>query len=472
MTESPDRVVVPPQSVWDTIRESLRGSDLDFTDAPLGRSVILLAIPMVLEMVMESIFAVTDIFFVSKLGSAAVAAVGLTESLLALVYALAMGLGMAVTAVVSRRIGEKHADGAAHAAAQGVLFGVVLAAGLGLFGFLNAPRLLARMGASPEVLTIGTGFARVMLGGEATVILLFVLNAAFRGAGDPAIAMRVLWISNAINIVLGPCLIFGVGPLPRLGVTGAAVATTIGRGTGALIAFVALVRPNHRLHVEWRHFCPDLAIIRSLLDIGSAATLQFLVGSTSWIGMMRIVSTFGSVALAGYTIAIRVVIFAILPAWGLANAAATMVGQNLGAAKPERAERAAWTACRYNLAFLTALGALFVLFAPVLTGVFGHDAEAARMAALALRIMSAGFPLYAFGMVLTQAFNGAGDTWTPTWLNFLVFWCLQIPAAWLLAKPLGLGPSGAFIAVSVAFAVLAGASTLLFRRGQWKLQVV
>ncbi len=463
---------MPPATAWGTIREALRGSHLDFTDAPIGRAVILLAIPMVLEMVMESIFAVSDIFFVSKLGPAAVAAVGLTESLLALVYALAMGLGMAVTAVVARRVGEKDGDGAAHAAAQAVLFGIVLAAILGTFGSLYAPHLLALMGASPDVLAVGTGFARVMLGGEATVILLFLLNAAFRGAGDPAIAMRVLWISNGVNIVLGPCLIFGVGPFPQLGVTGAAVATTIGRGIGASLAFVALVRPNNRLHVTLRHFVPDLAVIRSLLGIGASATLQFLVGSSSWIGMMRIIATFGSVALAGYTIAIRIVIFAILPAWGLASAAATMVGQNLGAHKPERAEQSVWIACRYNFAFLAVLAVLFVIFAPVMSSWFGHDPETARGAALALRIMSAGFPLYAFGMVLTQAFNGAGDTWTPTWLNFLVFWCVQIPLAWLLATTFGLGPTGGFIAISIAFSLLAGAAALLFRRGRWKLTEV
>lgn len=427
---------------------------------------------MVVEMAMESIFAVTDIFFVSKLGAAAVASVGLTESLLAIVYALALGLGTAVTAIVARRIGEKDPDGAAHAAAQGVLLGVIVAIVLGSLGSIFAPQLLALLGATPAVLTQGTGFARVMLGGEASVILLFLLNAAFRGAGDPAIAMRVLLISNAINIVLGPCLIFGVGPFPALGVTGAAIATTIGRGTGALIAFLTLVRGNHRLAVGVRHFRPDGSQMGALVRLAGAATFQFIIGTASWIGLVRIISLFGSVELAGYTVAIRLLIFALLPAWGLANAAATLVGQNLGAGKPERAEQSVWTACKYNLAFLTALGVIFVALAPTLTGFFGHDAEVSRVAARALRIMSIGFPCYAYGMVVMQAFNGAGDTWTPTWLNFLIFWCWEIPLAWLLAKPLGWGATGGFVAIPIAFSTMAVVGAVLFRRGRWQVQRV
>lgn len=433
---------------------------------------MLLAIPMVIEMAMESVFAVTDIFFVSKLGAAAVAAVGLTESMLAVVYALAMGIGTAVTAVVSRRIGEKHPDGAAHAAAQGVLLGVIVAIVLGSVGSVFAPQLLALMGASRDVLAQGTGFARVMLGGEASVILLFLLNAAFRGAGDAAIAMRVLLISNAINIVLGPCLIFGVGPFPELGVTGAAIATTVGRGTGALIAFLTLVRGDHRLHVGLKHFTPDLIQMGALIRLASSATFQFIIGTASWIGLVRIISLFGSVELAGYTVAIRLLIFALMPAWGLANAAATLVGQNLGAGKPERAERSVWTVCKYNLGFLTAIGVVFVVFAPTLTGFFGHDPDVSRVAALALRIMSIGFPCYAFGMVVMQAFNGAGDTWTPTWLNFLIFWCWEIPLAWLLAKPLGWGATGGFAAIPIAFSTMAVVGAILFRRGRWKAQRV
>jgi putative MATE family efflux protein len=455
-----------------TIREAIRGSDQDFTEGPLGRAVVLLAIPMVVEMAMESIFAVTDIFFVSKLGASAVAAVGLTESLLAVVYALAMGMGTAVTAIVSRRIGEKHPEGAAHAAAQGLLLGVLIAFVLGSLGSIFAPQLLALMGASPEVLAQGTGFARVMLGGEASVILLFLLNAAFRGAGDAAIAMRVLLISNAINIVLGPCLIFGIGPFPQLGVTGAAVATTVGRGTGALIAFLTLVGGSHRLRVGLKHFAPDLIQMRALMRLAGSATFQFILGTASWIGLVRIIAMFGSEELAGYTVAIRLLVFAILPAWGLANAAATLVGQNLGAGKPDRAEQSVWVACRYNLAFLSVLGVIFVVFAPALTGMFGHDAEVSRVAALGLRIMSLGFPCYAFGMVVMQAFNGAGDTWTPTWLNFVIFWCWEIPLAWLLSKSLGWGATGGFAAIPIAFSTMTFVGAMLFRRGRWRTRVV
>ena len=462
----------PSPSNWSTIREAIRGSHQDFTEGPLGRAVVLLAIPMVIEMAMESVFAVTDIFFVSKLGAAPVAAVGLTESLLAVVYALAMGLGTAVTAVVSRRIGEKDPEGASHASAQGVLLGLIVAVVLGSLGSVFAPQLLVLMGASPDVLAVGSGFARVMLGGEASVILLFLLNAAFRGAGDAAIAMRVLLVSNAINIVLGPCLIFGVGPFPELGVTGAAVATTIGRGTGALLAFVTLTRGTHRLTVRLRHFVPDTTQMRTLLSLSGSATFQFMIGTASWIGLVRIISMFGSVQLAGYTVAIRLLIFALMPAWGLANAAATLVGQNLGAKKPERAEQSVWTACRYNLVCLTVIGILFVAFAPTLTSFFGRDVEVARIAALALRIMSIGFPCYAFGMVVMQAFNGAGDTWTPTWLNFVVFWCWEIPLAWILAGPLGWGATGGFAAIPIAFSTLAAVGALLFRGGKWKLQRV
>ena len=458
--------------LWATVRSALSGAERDYTTGPVGQAVILLAIPMVLEMALESVFAVTDIFFVSRLGAAAVATVGLTESLLAIVYALAMGLGIGVTAIVSRRIGEKNPDGAAHAAAQGLLLGVLVAAVLGATGATFAPQLLTLMGASPEVLRVGTSFARIMLGGEVTVILLFLLNAGFRGAGDPAIAMRVLWISNAINIVLGPLLIFGVGPFPELGVTGAAIGTTIGRGVGALLAFRAMITPGHRLYLRARHFAFDAKVMGTMLRLASSATLQFLIGTASWIGLVRIIAGFGSVALAGYTIAIRLVIFAILPSWGLSNATATIVGQGLGAGKPERAEAGVWTACRYNFVFLGVLGICFVGAAPQLVSVFGRDAAVTAVAAKGLRIIAIGFPLYAFGMVLTQALNGAGDTWTPTWLNLAVFWCLEIPLAWVLSHGLGLGPDGAFWSVAIAFSVLAGAAALVFRRGRWKSRVV
>jgi putative MATE family efflux protein len=462
----------PRQSAWATIREALNGSEQDFTTGPVPRAVILLAIPMVLEMVLESVFAVTDVFFVSRLGAAAVAAVGLTESLLVVIYSLAMGLGIAVTAVVARRWGEKDPDGAAHAAAQAVILGVIVAVILSVTGVLLAEDLLRLMGADDEVVAIGLGYTQVMLGGEVTVILLFLLNAAFRGVGDAAIAMRVLWIANSINIVLDPLLIFGVGPFPELGVTGAAVATTTGRAIGVLVAFRTLVRPGHRLSVHARHFRIDLPVITSMIRLSGTATLQFLIGSASWIGLVRLIATFGNAAVAGYTVAIRLVIFGIMPAWGLSNAASTMVGQALGAKLPDRAEEAVRVAGWFNLVFLGALGVFYLALAPWVVSWFGSDPAVTAVAERALRIVALGFPLYALGMVLTNAFNGAGDTWTPTWLNFFVFWLWEIPLAWVLAKPLGVGVDGVFWAIVIAFCTLTGASWVVWRRGKWRTTVV
>lgn len=454
---------------WSTIREAIRGSGQDYTRGSVGRSVVLLAIPMVLEMVLESLFAVTNVFFVGRLGADAVSVVGLTESLLAVVYAFAMGLGIAVTATVARRIGEQDPDAAARAAAQGVLIGLMVALVFGGLGAWLAPDLLALMGASPEVVATGAAFTRIILGGEASVILLFLLNAAFRGAGDAAIAMRILWLSSGLNIVLDPCLIFGLGPFPELGVTGAAVATTIGRSVGALVAFRELFRPGRRFQVRWAHFRPAPALMGHLVRLSGAAVFQFIIGTASWIGLVRILAGFGSQALAGYTIGIRIVIFAILPSWGLSNAAATMVGQGLGSGQPERAERAVWTACKYNFAFLAALGLVFVIGAPAIAGLFTSDPAVRALAADCLRVIAAGFPAYAFGMVLTQSFNGAGDTWTPTWINLGIFWLGEIPLAWVLAYPAGMGPHGAFLAVALAFSLLAAVSAVIFRRGRWKL---
>lgn len=462
----------PPQGFWRSVGQALRGTEHDYTSGPIGRALLLLSIPMVLEMAMESVFAVVDIFFVSRLGAEAVAAVGLTESLLTIVYALAMGLGIGVTALVARRIGEKDADGAAHAAVQAILLALGIAAVLGVAGSLLAPRLLALMGASPEVIGVGVGYARVMLGGEAAIIILFVVNAIFRGAGDAAIAMRVLWLANLINIVLCPCLIFGLGPFPRLGVTGAAVATTTGRSIGALFALWRLSRPDGRVPVARRHLAPDLRIMGQIVRLAGSATVQMLIGTASWTAMARILATFGSPVLAGYTVAMRVIVFAILPSYGMSNAAATMVGQALGAGKPERAEKAVWKACLYNLAFLGAIGVVFVLLAGPIVRLFSTDPEVVRHGSTALRVVALGFPLYAFGMVLTQAFNGAGDTWTPTWVNLAVFWLFEIPLAYLLAHSAGFGPTGAFWAITVAFSSLAVVSGLLFRRGRWKTKVV
>src|SRR5687768_9609503 len=365
----------PPPGFWSSAREALRGSHQDYTDGPIGRSILLLSVPMVLEMAMESVFAIVDIFFVSRLGADAVAAVGLTESLLAIVYALAMGLGIGATALVARRIGEKNPEGAAFSAVQAITLALIISAVLGITGSLLAPRLLATMGASPEVIRTGTGYARVMLGGEAAIIILFVVNAIFRGAGDAAIAMRVLWLANLINIILCPCFIFGLGPFPALGVTGAAVATTIGRSTGAAFAIWRLTRPDGRIPVGRRHLALDFRVMGQILRLSGTATLQMLVGTASWIGLARILATFGSPVLAGYTVGMRIVVFALLPSFGLSNAAATMVGQGLGAGKPERAERAVWKACTYNLVFLGIVGIVFVALAGPIIRLFSSDPE-------------------------------------------------------------------------------------------------
>ena len=460
-------------SFWTIVRESVRGEvHHDFTVGPIGRAVLLLAVPMVLEVVLESVFAVADIFWVSRLGPDAVASVGLTESLLTVIYALAMGLGIGATAVVARRIGEKDPEGAARAAVQALALALLVSVVLGTAGALLAPRLLALMGASPGVIETGRGYATIMLGGEAAIIVLFVANAIFRGAGDAAIAMRVLWLANIINIVLGPLLIFGPGPFPALGVTGAAIATTTGRSIGAIYAVTRLFRQASRIPVGRRHLRVDVVVMRQILSLSGSATLQNLIGMASWIGLVRILAGYGSEALAGYTIAVRLIIFALLPSWGLSNAAATMVGQSLGARKPERAERAVWQAGAYNARFLVAVGILFFVAAPLILRAFTSDPVVSDYAVHCLRIVALGYPLYAYGMVLTQSFNGAGDTWTPTWLNLLCFWIFEIPLAWGLSGPAGFGPSGVFWAIMASFSLLALASAVLFRRGRWKTRVV
>jgi len=459
-------------SWWSVVRDAVRGIPHDYTAGSIGRSIVLLAIPMVLEMAMESIFAVVDVFWVSRLGPDAVATVGLTESMLTLVYTAAMGLSIGVAAVVARRIGERRPDAAAEAAVQGIALGLVVAVGVAVLGIALAPRLLALMGASPSVTAIGSGYTRMMLGGSATVLLLFLINAIFRGAGDAAIAMRVLWLANAINILLGPCLIFGLGPFPQLGVTGAAVATTIGRGTGVLYQLYRLSRGDARVAVRRIHLALKPAVMANLLRLSGSGTFQVLIGTASYIGLVRIVSTFGSAALAGYTIAIRLVIFCLLPSWGLSNAAATLVGQSLGAKNPERAERAVWIAGAYNMVFLGIVGLVFIVLAGPIVHLFTDDPSAAPIGALALRTMSYGFVFYALGMVLTQAFNGAGDTWTPTWINLVCFWLWEIPLAYVLARVLDFGPVGVFLAITVGYSSLALVSLVLFRRGRWKLRQV
>lgn len=457
---------------WTIFKEAVRGSQRDFTKGPLGTAIFLLAVPMILEMVMESVFAVVDIFFVAKLGADAVAIVGITESLMAIVYAIAMGLGIGATATVARRVGEKDLDGAARSAMHVIYVGLIVAAVLAVAGVYFAEDFLRAMGASEAAIGQGVNFTRVMLGGNGVVIFLFLLNAIFRGAGDAAIAMRVLWLANLLNIVLAPCFIFGVWLFPELGVTGAAVGTTIGRGVGVLYAASRLFRHDGRLTIGagQRSFSPEL--LWKIVTLSASATLQLIIGTASWIGLVRIVSGFGSEAVAGYTIGIRIVVFALLPSLGMSNAAATLVGQSLGANDPERAERAVWKAAFYNACFLTTVGVIFVALAPQIVGLFTQEPAVAKYAADGLRIIALGFLFYAYGMVLETSFNGAGDTWTPTYINLGIFWLFEIPLAYLLAYRFGLGTYGVFWAITVAFSALAVVAALLFRRGRWKTKVV
>jgi putative MATE family efflux protein len=460
------------QGVWATLREAIRGTSQDLTSAPLGRAVALLAIPMVLEMSMESLFAVVDIFWVSKLGADAVALVGVSETLMSLVYTVAVGLSAGATATVARRTGEKDREGAARAAFQVIIAAVALSALLGVLGVVFAPRLLGAMGAASAMASHGSAYTKIMLGGNATVLFLFVLNAIFRGAGDAAIAMRSLWIANILNMLLGPCFIFGLGPIPALGVTGAAIATTIGRGVGVVYQMVALVRGGRRITIERRHMRLEPRLLRDVLKVSGSASLSTLVESASWLGLVRIFASFGSESLAGYTIAIRVLIFALLPSWGMANAAATLVGQNLGAGQPERAERAAIRAAIYNVLFLGAASAVFVALPEPIIHLFTREPDVVPYATSCLRIVALGFLFYAFGMVVVQSFNGAGDTTTPMLINLVSFWMIKIPLAYVLARPLGLGPRGGFIAIAAAYSFQSVVAALLFRRGRWKTKKV
>jgi putative MATE family efflux protein len=457
---------------WGAFRSAAGGTKHDYTRGPIGQAIFLLAVPMVLEMVMESLFAVSDVFFVSKLGAAAVATVGLTESLMIIVYTLAMGLAIAASAIVARRIGEHDPEQAAVATVQAIVVAVVCSGSLAAVSAFFAPELLRFMGAGADVVATGSAFTRVMLGGSCTAFVLFVINATLRGAGDAAVAMRVLTLANGINIVLGPLLIFGVGPFPKLGVTGAAVATTIGRGVGVLFALTRLLRGTGHLAVTRRHLTLDFDTIGRLVRMSRNGTFQVLVGSLNWIVLVRLMSAFGSVAMAGYTIAIRLVIFALLPAWGLSNAAATMVGQALGAGNPDRAEASVWVAARYNVAFLGAMALILFVGAPPIVAAFTSDPAVADIARVGLRTIALGFPAFAFGMVLTQSFNGAGDTVTPTWINIAVFWCFETPVAWLLSTHSALQWRAIFGSVLAAYTALAIVSAVLFRRGRWRTRTV
>jgi len=460
------------RSLWSSVREALSGSHQDYTQGNLNRAILLLAIPMVLEMVLESLFAVVDVFWVGRLGSDAVATVGLTESMLGLVMAIGFGVALSTTAMVARRIGEKDPEDAAIAGVQAIFLGVTISLAIGVPAGIFAPQLLRLMGATPIIVSVGSAYARIALGGCGAILMLFLNNAIFRGAGDAAIAMRLLWVSNIINLVLDPCLIFGVGPFPHLGVTGAALATLTGRSIGVLYQFYRLLKGTERIRILVRHVRFNLRVMLRLLRVSLTGMLQFAITNSSWIVLVRIVSLFGAEAVAAYTVSIRIVIFFILPAWGFSNAAATLVGQNLGAHQPARAEQAVWRTGLYNMVFLGSIGVFFFVFATPAVRLFVTDPAVLRIAALALRTLSCGNVGYAYGMVMLQAFNGAGDTLTPTIINFFGFWVLELPLAWWLATVVHLRAEGAFLAIVISECAIAAAGIVLFRRGRRKRQQI
>jgi putative MATE family efflux protein len=461
-----------PQSLLRFIREAIRGTHQDFTEGSISRAVFLLAIPMVLEMVMESLFAVVNVLWVTRLGSDAVATVGLTESMLTLVFSVALGVSMSTTAMVARRIGEKDHDGAALAAGQSIVLGIVLSVAMGLPGAWFAKELLALMGAHPAQIAEGWKYTAIVFGSNVVLMLLFLNNAIFRGAGDASIAMRVLWVANLINLIMDPCLIFGLGPFPELGITGAAISTLIGRGVAVAWQFAILLRSDSRVRLRPHHFriCPP--VLTSLIRVSSTGVLQFAIAHTSWIALVRMISEFGSVAVAGYTIGIRIFIFVVLPAWGLSGAAATMVGQNLGAKKPERAVKAVYTTALYNVCYMGAVALLFISVPGAIVGWFSADPVEARYAADCLRIVGYGNVMYAVGMVMVQAFNGAGDTVTPTLINVVGFWLCEIPLAWALAFPYGMEVRGVFASIPLAEMVITALGAAMFLRGRWKHRVI
>ncbi len=458
--------------LWHDIVLAVRGSDEDFTAGGLGRAILLLSIPMILEMVLESVFAVVDIFFVSRLGLDAVATVGVSESLLTLVYAVAVGFSMGTTAIVARRIGEKRPDAAAVATVQAIIVGIIASLPVALAGIFFAPRLLELMGMAPEIAAANYKYTAVLLGGNVVIMLLFIMNAVFRSAGDAAVAMRVLWLANGINIILDPCLIFGWGPFPELGIAGAAVATTIGRGIGVLFQLVLLTRSKNRIRITRRALRIVPSVMIRLIRVSLGGIGQFIISTSSWIGLMRIMAVFGSEALAGYTIAVRVIMFTILPSWGMANAAATLVGQNLGANQPDRAERSVWLSAAANMVFLGLVAIVFIVEAEFFIRLFTGEAQVIAIGGDCLRIMSYGYLVYALGMVIVQSFNGAGDTFTPTVINLFCFWLFELPLAYLLALKLGLGARGVFIAIVAAETAMGVVGAIIFRRGRWKTRQV
>ncbi len=457
-------------SFWQSVRESITGSQQDYTEGSIGRAITLLSIPMVLEMSMESLFGIVDVFFVGWLGSNAVATVGLTESLLTIVFGAALGLSMATTAMVARRVGEKNHEAAAVATVQGIALGLVLSVVTGIIGSIWAKPLLRVMGASSELVDSGWGYTAWILGGGGTAVMLIVINSVFRGAGAPVVAMRALWLANIINIILDPCLIFGFGPFPELGIAGAAVATTIGRGIGVVYLLRVLTTGSSRIVVRRSQIRLDMPVLKPLLRVSIPGMFQWFVATASYVGLTRILSTFGGAALAGYTVALRIIVVVILPAWGMSNAASTLVGQNLGAGKPERAERSVWVTGFANMVFLGLISLWFIFWPEPVIRLFNNDPEVVPIGADCLRLVSYGYVFYAFGMVIVQAFNGAGDTRTPTIINVFCYWLWQIPLAWWLAMHAGLGARGVFWAIAIAESTIAVVGVVIFRRGRWKLQ--
>lgn len=457
----------------DLFRQALLGSSsINYTEGSIARATFLLAVPMILEMSMESVFAIVDIFFVSSLGAEAVATVGLTESVMSLLYAIAIGLSMGITAMVARRIGEKSPEAAAFVAAQGLWIGVIVSLLVGVAGFIYAEDILRMMGAQDDVLAVGTDYMQIMLSGSFTVVFLFLNNAIFRGAGDASIAMRSLVLANGINIVFDPCLIFGVGPFPEMGVTGAAVATNIGRGIGLLYQFYYLCSNSRRIQLVLKDFVIKVSVIMTLVKISVGGIAQFLIATASWVFLMRLVSVYGSDAIAGYTIAIRIMMFVILPAWGLSNAVATLVGQNLGAQKIDRAVSTVWQVAKYNVAYMMLVGMVLIAFPEAIMRFFTTDPNALAYGVDGLRVMSYSFGFLALGMVTIQAFNGAGDTVTPMWINGFCYWAVQIPVAYWMANVLEMGPYGVFWSIFIAEILMGVVGVIFFMQRRWKYQSV
>jgi putative MATE family efflux protein len=459
-------------SLRQLFKQALKGDHKDLTTGSIGVAAFLLAVPMVLEMLMESIFAITDIFFVSGLGAQAVAVVGLTEAVLTLLYALAIGLSMAVTATIARRYGEKNIEQADVVAGQTLWIGMAVALIVGFIGLNFAEDILRVMGGNDALIAQGKSYTTIMLTGSITILYLFLINAIFRGAGDASIAMRSLWLANGINIVLDPLLIYGVGPFPEMGLTGAAVATTIGRGVGVIYQLSYLFGVAGRIKITLRHLLIQTEVCLKLIKVSFWGIVQFLIATASWIALVRIVSTYGSDAVAGYTIAIRVIMFVILPAWGLSNAVATLVGQNLGANKPERAEESVWKIAKYNIYFLLIVAVIFISIPAQIIGLFTDNTNVIAFGVECLRYISYGNGFFALGMILVQAFNGAGDTITPTKINFFCYWLIQIPLALALAKWFELGPTGVFLSVTLSQTLFAFVGWRVFRKGQWKFKTV